>query len=159
VLNQLVLAVALLVTQYAGNLPFAFVDTSRFFPIYTLPFYIAIVMLFSLHNRVLTKHLLISFLAALNLAVFVAPPELGSAGKLRVGFLDVGQGDAAVIRFPDGRHVVIDAGPRAGGYDSGQARSLLSLALPVCMSLLRRMSLSILTQATGIPTSTIRRLW
>jgi competence protein ComEC len=118
-LNQLVLAVALLVTQYAGNLPFAFVDTSRFFPIYTLPFYIAIVMLFSLHNRVLTKHLLISFLAALNLAVFVAPPELGSAGKLRVGFLDVGQGDAAVIRFPDGRHVVIDAGPRAGGYDSG----------------------------------------
>jgi competence protein ComEC len=39
---------------------------------------------------------------------------------LQVDFLDVGQGDAAVIRTPAGRWVVIDGGPRAPGNDAGR---------------------------------------
>ena len=42
-------------------------------------------------------------------------------GLLRVGFLDVGQGDAAVITFPTGASMVIDGGPRYGAYDTGRA--------------------------------------
>lgn len=32
-------------------------------------------------------------------------------GKLHVTFCDVGQGDAAYVRFPDGRDMVVDGGP------------------------------------------------
>ena len=32
-------------------------------------------------------------------------------GKLHVVFCNVGQGDAAYIRFPDGRDMVVDGGP------------------------------------------------
>jgi competence protein ComEC len=32
-------------------------------------------------------------------------------GKLKIVFCDVGQGDAAYVRFPDGRDMVVDGGP------------------------------------------------
>ena len=39
---------------------------------------------------------------------------------LTVNFLDVGQGDAAVLRTPNGRWIVIDGGPRIPGSDAGR---------------------------------------
>src|SRR5262249_47432074 len=43
-------------------------------------------------------------------------------GVLRVTFLDVGQGDAAVAELPDGRVLVVDAGGFAGSdFDTGAA--------------------------------------
>src|SRR5436309_1585204 len=39
---------------------------------------------------------------------------------LTVSFLDVGQGDAAVLRTPNGRWIVIDGGPRIPGSDAGR---------------------------------------
>src|SRR3989344_728069 len=32
-------------------------------------------------------------------------------GKLHIVFCDVGQGDAAYVRFPDGQDMVVDGGP------------------------------------------------
>jgi competence protein ComEC len=61
--------------------------------------------------------------AALVVAVALAvwplarPPD----GRLRVAVLDVGQGDALVVEGPDGRVVVVDAGPGGGGrLDAGE---------------------------------------
>jgi competence protein ComEC len=51
-----------------------------------------------------------------TLAGFLRPD-----GQLRVSFLDVGQGDAAVVTFPAGRSMVIDGGPQYGTYDTGRA--------------------------------------
>jgi competence protein ComEC len=42
-----------------------------------------------------------------------APPHLD------VWFLDVGQGDAALVRFPGGRNWLVDCGPRSEYYDAG----------------------------------------
>jgi competence protein ComEC len=45
-----------------------------------------------------------------------------SPGVLRVTFLDVGQGDAAVVELPDGRVLVVDAGGFPGSdFDTGSA--------------------------------------
>jgi competence protein ComEC len=52
-------------------------------------------------------------LAALIMTGFwivVTPTRPGSAPLLQVTFLDVGQGDAAIVQFPDGRTLSIDAG-------------------------------------------------
>jgi competence protein ComEC len=48
--------------------------------------------------------------------------ERWAPGVLRVAFLDVGQGDAAVAELPDGRVMVVDAGGFAGSdFDTGAA--------------------------------------
>jgi competence protein ComEC len=46
-------------------------------------------------------------------SAFPAPEAQQTA--VEIAFLDVGQGDAALITAPDGRHVLIDGGPRGSG--------------------------------------------
>ncbi len=47
-------------------------------------------------------------------------PAAHPDGRLALHFLDVGQGDGAVIRTPGGRFVVVDAGPRSERADAGR---------------------------------------
>src|SRR5205085_616307 len=50
-------------------------------------------------------------------------PLLGAADggpSLTLHFLDVGQGDAAVIRTPAGHWILVDAGPASEGADAGR---------------------------------------
>jgi competence protein ComEC len=49
--------------------------------------------------------------AVLALLGWSSAPSAGPPGSLTVTFLDVGQGDAAVVRTPEGATLLIDAGP------------------------------------------------
>ncbi|MEK9139188.1 MAG: ComEC/Rec2 family competence protein, partial [Bacteroidota bacterium] len=120
--NQLLLDITLWVIRVTGNVSFASVDTSRFAPVYAFPFYMALLLFFNLNAQHATRRLLIILLLSLNLAVVVPPPSAvaTNVGTLRVTFLDVGQVVASVVELPDGRVLVIDAGPRADGYDAGE---------------------------------------
>ncbi len=61
--------------------------------------------------------------AALGLWILVSPARAAASGdgRLHVTHLDVGQGDAAFVRFPSGRAMVIDAGGLSGAaaFDIG----------------------------------------
>lgn len=65
-----------------------------------------------------TRHLVLISLFILNVLlygwIFGASP-----GLLRVTVLDVGQGDAIVVEFPDRKTLLIDAGPRTFSADAG----------------------------------------
>ena len=64
-------------------------------------------------------------------AVLLLPALRGVAGRepgLTLHFLDVGQGDAAVILTPGGHAVVVDAGPRNDRFDAGRRTVLPFLA-------------------------------
>lgn len=68
--------------------------------------------------RVLLSVLLMTVIA--DVGVWISYRYFSST--LRVSFLDIGQGDAAVIELPDGQVMVVDGGGFAGeDFDSGEA--------------------------------------
>ncbi len=61
-----------------------------------------------------------AFVLILGSIIYFHPfskPEVD--GKLRIDFLDVGQGDSALITFPDGQTMLVDAGGRPDYGDEG----------------------------------------
>jgi competence protein ComEC len=82
---------------------------------------------------------------ALTAVLWIAPlrpPLLGAGDEdrgLTLHFLDVGQGDAALLRTPGGHWILVDAGPAGEGTDAGrrvvapflQWRGVRSLSLAV----------------------------
>src|SRR5213593_2947706 len=62
----------------------------------------------------------VAFLVTLVVGTSFRDVVLDDCRCLTVFFLDVGQGDAAVLRTPNGRWVAIDGGPRIPGSDAGR---------------------------------------
>jgi competence protein ComEC len=58
------------------------------------------------------------------MALWTPLRQEGARPTLDALFFDVGQGDAALLRLPNGRHLLVDAGPRDPYGDAG-ARTLL----------------------------------
>jgi len=58
--------------------------------------------------------------AAGCLGLWLAPKLAAPALPLRVTFLDVGQADSALVEFPNGKKMVVDAGYAGRDYDAGE---------------------------------------
>lgn len=66
------------------------------------------------------------------LAVRAVPAATAGDGTLQVYFLSVGQGDASLVRLPDGKWMMVDGGGRAGDTEERVGERLL---LPTLASL------------------------
>src|SRR6516164_7172262 len=65
---------------------------------------------------------------------WTAPPAPGAPPPLRIDFIDVGQGDAALVTSPTGKTVLVDGGPRSAeqalvGFLATHTRGPLDLVL------------------------------
>ncbi len=111
--------------SFFADAPYAFLRT-RFDPVQFLVMFGSISLSINVLKKEKQKLALMAALFAVNVAVYYViffPPE---EKHLRVTFIDVGQGDAALVSLPNGQHVLVDAGPVSASYDTG-ARILLPL--------------------------------
>jgi competence protein ComEC len=118
---KILLSLILETAHSTGNLPWASVETLRFKPLHALPFYLAMLWVFHLPVKKLSRVLLVLLLCSFVMLAFVPEEPLGTPPKnaVRVSFIDVGQGDAALVQFPGGRTMLIDAGMWSEDYDAG----------------------------------------
>lgn len=106
--------------HYFSNLPFAYFRIGAPSAYFFMFYYVTIFLTLSL-NSINRLRIFAIILLLFNIIVWKENFNL-SKQYLKVTFLDVGQGDSALIESPEGRNVLIDGGPSEedGRYDTGK---------------------------------------
>jgi len=104
---------------FFGSAPFAFID-AHFSIMSSVGFYAALGFLLALIRSKKRGRVLITALVVANCIVIWRIYAGFELPHLRVTFLDVGQGDAAFIEFPNGATMLVDGGPRTATIDAGE---------------------------------------
>lgn len=99
--------VALLLVQYFSSIPYASVSAHSPPPVLIAAYYLSWMLVFKWRNR--CRHVPVLLVILLYLII-----PFASKPGLRITFLDVGQGDAALVEFPDNTVMLIDGGPEYG---------------------------------------------
>lgn len=114
--NFIFLKLQLWVIKYSARLPLSHVNIYKFSFVNLLLYLALIINLFTLkrYNLKFRGALTVLIIAALYLT------NLDFNKNLKIAFLDVGQGDCAVIQTPEGKTIVIDAGGQNFNYNAGE---------------------------------------
>lgn len=103
----------------ASKVPLAYYETAGVAASFPIFYYLGIGAVFSAARpRNLVKYIIV-VLVALNVFLY---HDLISARRpsLVITALDVGQGDALFLEFPNRKRVLVDAGPKSFNYDAGE---------------------------------------
>jgi competence protein ComEC len=110
--------------KYSAHQSFSFIQIhsyNEFDAVIFYSFLIIVLIYFKKFENTIPKLCLILLVAA-NVYIFsqVNDKKILSDGKLNVLMVDVGQGDAFIIKFPDGKTALIDAGNANISFDYGK---------------------------------------
>jgi competence protein ComEC len=118
-LNDLLVTLLLRFVMWSASVPFAYVETLGTGVLVTVAYYAVIAVLFNVQSPRVVVGAVCALLLAMNVSVY-ANLFGDSARTLTVSAIDVGQGDALLLEFPNGRRALMDTGPAYGQGDVGQ---------------------------------------
>lgn len=122
--NELITSAVLFIIKFSGSQSFSFLNVKDYSLIDLVIFYFLFgVLLFFIRrfNRYVTKFLLV-ILIGINIFFLSSfdNNELLPDNALTLLMIDVGQGDSFLIKFPNGKTALIDAGNTTAAFDNGE---------------------------------------
>jgi competence protein ComEC len=112
------------ITHLLSNLKFSFITINQFTILNAISFYSLIIIFFYFYERmqsVKSKIFLFVFVV-INILLFSSfdKKEYLPENKLNIVAIDVGQGDAFLLKLPNGKTALIDAGEATQYFDNGE---------------------------------------
>ena len=116
--NMICLDFLIRVIEQVGQLKFSAIEISKVGLIFIFVYYFMVWIVLNLDKKVYRKAL--AYAIVIGTIVLLWKPLAQSQRWLQVIFFDVGQGDAALVTFPGGKNILIDAGPKLENFDAGE---------------------------------------
>ncbi|MFZ5875281.1 MAG: DNA internalization-related competence protein ComEC/Rec2 [Nitrospirota bacterium] len=118
--NTAALHLLLRVVDFFAAWPLSIIHVAAPSIVVLAAWYVIMSMLVDRRVKPWKRGLAAGLLIILAVPALIGTPRWMSSAKLEVTFLDVGQGDSAVVRFPSGRILVVDGGKRFYDLDAGR---------------------------------------
>jgi competence protein ComEC len=116
--NTMILDSLVRILEKFGQFKFSAIEISQAGLASILLYYFLLLLVVNLDKKICRKALIFSTLIIFLLCAW--QPILDNDKWMKVIFFDVGQGDAALVTFPDGKNLLIDSGPCFENFDAGK---------------------------------------
>lgn len=114
--NSLLLWGQLGFIKFCGNIDFAYFEFYKFNALNTIFYFLILIFLVTAN----IKNIRFRVSASIITIIFLYILNINFESKLKITFLNVGQGDCTLIQTPENKNILIDCGPSAYNYDAGE---------------------------------------
>jgi len=120
VLNDVIISIFRKTVSIVGNLPVSHITIPTPGLVNIIIYFLILLLIFNFNSCVLRRRFALLCLLGLNILIW-KNVIWNNSSKLTWVQFDVGQGDAALLRLPRNRYILIDGGNKSSYFDSGKS--------------------------------------